>query len=121
MRRSLVLAVLVLASCGSAPSRAESPFCRTFQDVQDANPFASVGGPDDVVAQGVALLDELREVAPVALKDDVRVLKRALDQLIERGPQDMASVITQPEVISAARAVGEVATNDCGIDVTLIG
>jgi hypothetical protein len=121
----LLLAVAValgsLAACGSAPSRSDSPFCRKIAELRDANPLQDLNSDDEALDRGITIMRELTDVAPVALKDELRVVSKALTDLRARGPDAATGIVAQPGVISAARSIGQAAQRDCGVEGVFTG
>jgi hypothetical protein len=123
--RSLVVVVAVAASllvaCGEAPARDTAPFCEQLRALQEADPFAGSAGDEEALDTASNLLDDLVRAAPFALKEDLRILRRVVDDLNKidtsssGGASEAAGIVANPRVLSAARNVAGYGQRECGL------
>jgi len=93
VRRAMLLAVSLLlagavAACGDAPERNDAPFCEQLQGLQASNPLDPDASDAESIAAARQVFDDLVQAAPFALKEDLRTLRRVVDEIGSLDPTD---------------------------------
>lgn len=99
----------------------------TTESPTDADGFCALLGDDDIdldptTDEGLALMDEIREVAPAELQDPIAVIFGAFEQfedLDEEDPDAFAEVMAlmfDPEFIAAGEALEAYGVDECGFE-----
>jgi hypothetical protein len=126
VRRALLFAVPLLlagavAACGDAPERNDAPFCEQLQGLQTNNPLDPDASDAESIAAAKQVFDDLVQAAPFALKEDLRTLRRVVDEIGSLDPTDpddaerAAGIIGDAKVLSALRDVRSYAVDQCGL------
>lgn len=118
---ALMLLLLAVAACGggNTPKSTEA-FCSKLSELREGNPISDAATDDQAADKTASILDELIRTAPQQVKDDLRTIRRLVDDLRDIDQADAAAAaeavqkLTNPDVISAGQSLAAFAKDECG-------